>query len=193
MSLSGLTGLAAPEHPLAVEHRAQLIYLLRQAAELEHGIMCQYLFAAFSLKESVDEGITTSQLEAVERWRSVVLEVARQEMLHLALVQNLLTAIGSAPHLGRPEFPSPAPYFPPGVSLALVPFGEQALRHFMYLERPEGMPLEDAEGFAAAEEARPLTAARLPAAWEEEAIVAHPQDFQTVGHLYRAIDVGFAW
>ena len=65
-------------------------------------------------------------------------------MLHLALVQNLLTAIGSAPHLGRPEFPSPAPYFPPGVSLALVPFGEQALRHFMYLERPEGMPLENA-------------------------------------------------
>ena len=172
---------------------AQLVYLLGQAAELEHGIMCQYLFAAFSTKQSVDEGVTASQLEVVARWRKVVLEVARQEMLHLALVQNLLTAIGSAPHFGRPEFPSAASYFPPGVSLALVPFGEQALRHFLYLERPEGMPLEDAQGFAAAEHARPLSGVRPSAAWEEEAIVARAQDFQTVGHLYRAIDVGFAW
>src|SRR5437762_9964801 len=98
-AFTGLWGLAAPEHPIAVEHRGQLIYLLREAAELEHGIMCQYLFAAFSLKQSVAEGITVEQLEAVGRWRNVVLEVARQEMLHLALVQNLLTAIGAAPHL----------------------------------------------------------------------------------------------
>src|SRR5947207_14204797 len=128
--VEGLEGVAPPEHPLSVEHRGQLIYLLRQAAELEHGIMCQYLFAAFSLKQSTDDGLTTAQLEAVTRWRKTVGEVARQEMLHLALVQNLLSAIGAAPHLGRPNFPSPTPYFPPGVSLALVPFGERALRHF---------------------------------------------------------------
>jgi hypothetical protein len=183
-----LTGLAPPEHPLAVEHRGQLIYLLREAAELEHGIMCQYLFAAFSLKQSTDEGLTPEQLEAVTRWRKVVGEVARQEMLHLALVQNLLTSIGAAPHLGRPNLPSPTPYFPPGVSLALAPFGERALRHFLFLERPEGMPLEDAEGFSAvADQARPARNA------DDDAIVAHAQDFATVGHLYRAIDIGFAW
>src|SRR5437763_7155658 len=147
---SELEGLAPLEHALAVEHRGQLIYLLREAAELEHGIMCQYLFAAFSLKQSTDEGLTSEQLEAVGRWRRTVLEVARQEMLHLSLVQNLLTAIGAAPHLGRPNLPSPARYFPAGVELALVPFGERALRHFLFLERPEGMPVEDAEGFSAA-------------------------------------------
>src|SRR4051812_15823199 len=97
----GLEDLAAPEHPLAVEHRGQLIFLLREAAELEHGIMCQYLFAAFSMKESTAEGLADHQLEAVNRWRTVILEVAHQEMLHLALVENLLTAIGAAPHLGR--------------------------------------------------------------------------------------------
>src|SRR5947209_18448207 len=89
--LPGFSGLAPLEQPLAVERRGQLIYLLREAAELEHGIMCQYLFAAFSLKQSLAEGLTPPQLEAVNRWRKVVLEVARQEMLHLALVQNLLT------------------------------------------------------------------------------------------------------
>src|SRR5262245_33991910 len=121
-------GLAAPEHPVAVEHRGQLIYLLREAAELEHGIMCQYLFAAFTMKQSADEGLTAPQLEAVGRWRKSVLEIARQEMLHLALVQNLLTSVGAAPHLGRPDLlnPTPTPYFPPGVHLALVPFGERA-------------------------------------------------------------------
>jgi hypothetical protein len=155
----GLWGLAPPEHPIAVEHRGQLIYLLREAAELEHGIMCQYLFAAFSLKQSVDEGLSAEQLESVTSGRKVVGEVSRQEMLHLALVQNLLTSIGAAPHLGRPNLPSPTPYFPPDVQLALVPFGERALRHFLFLERPEGMPLEDAEGFSqVAHEARPAHA-----------------------------------
>src|SRR5919199_1538058 len=161
---------------------------LEGLAELEHGIMCQYLFAAFSLKQSLAEGLTAQQLEAVNQWRSVVLDVARQEMLHLALVENLLTAIGAAPHLGRPNFPSPAHYFPPGVQLALVPFGELALRHFLFLERPEGMPLGDAEGFAATTEARPLRVHH-----DEQAIATFSQEFATVGHLYRAIDIGFAW
>jgi Ferritin-like len=188
-----LAGLDRPERPLGVEHRDQLIFLLREAAELEHGIMCQYLFAAFSLKQSADEGVTPEQLEGIGRWRRVVLEVARQEMLHLALVENLLTSIGAAPHLGRPNLPSPARYFPPGVELAFVPFGERALRHFLFLERPEGMPVEDAEGFSAVTHARPLTRSALDRELDEESIVPHPQDFATVGHLYRAIDVGFAW
>jgi hypothetical protein len=185
---SELEGLAPLEHALAVEHRGQLIYLLREAAELEHGIMCQYLFAAFSLKQSTDEGLTAEQLEAVTRWRKTIGEVARQEMLHLALVQNLLTSLGAAPHLGRPNFPSPTPYFPPGVHLALVPFGERALRHFLYLERPEGMPITDAEGYSAVVEH--AAAVRVD---DDEAIVPHAQAYATVGHLYRAIDVGFAW
>ena len=41
-------GTAAPEAPFVIEHREALIYMLYEAAELEHGIMCQYLFAAFS-------------------------------------------------------------------------------------------------------------------------------------------------
>ena len=49
-------GKAAPEAPFVIEHREALIYILCQAAELEHGIMAQYLFAAFSLKQSAAEG-----------------------------------------------------------------------------------------------------------------------------------------
>jgi hypothetical protein len=73
---------------------------------------------------------------------------------------NLLTAVGAVPHLHRPNFPIRCQWYPPDVRLALVSFGEAALRHFMYLERPDSIDLEDAEAFAAICECRPLTAAR---------------------------------
>src|SRR5690348_18246604 len=94
-------GKAAPEAPFVIEHREALIYMLCQAAELEHGIMCQYIFAGCSLKQDEREGLTAEQLEAVRRWQRVIFRIAADEMLHLALVQNLLSAIGAAPHLGR--------------------------------------------------------------------------------------------
>src|SRR5579864_2834247 len=87
-------GKAAPEAPFVIEHREALIYMLCEAAELEHGIMCQYLFAAFSLKQREDEGLTKGELAAVTRWRHAISHVATEEMLHLALVHNLLSAIG---------------------------------------------------------------------------------------------------
>src|SRR5580692_2295794 len=128
-------GKAAPEAPFVIEHREALIYMLCEAAELEHGIMCQYLFAAFSLKQREDEGLTADELDAVTRWRRKIAHVATEEMLHLALVHNVLSAIGAAPHLARPNLPQPANHYPAGVQLALLPFGEAALQHFMYLER----------------------------------------------------------
>ncbi|MCL2393193.1 MAG: ferritin-like protein, partial [Acidimicrobiaceae bacterium] len=80
------------EPGLVIEHREALIYMICEAAELEHGLMCEYLFAAFSLKDQVDEGVNEDQLAAVQRWRSTILGVAGQEMLHLALTANMLTA-----------------------------------------------------------------------------------------------------
>src|SRR5262249_14419224 len=141
------------------------------------------LFAAFSLKQSEEEGLSVGELEAVTRWRRAISHVATEEMLHLALVQNLLSAIGAAPHLARPNLPAPAHHYPAGVNLTLVPFGEEALRHFLFLERPEGMALEGAKGIdVPMHEAVPLMA--------ERDIVPQPQDFSTVGHLYRSIEEG---
>src|SRR5437588_312112 len=173
------------ERPIVIEDREELIYMLCEASELEHMIMCEYLFAAFSLKHDVSEGLTAAQVEAVRRWERIISGVATQEMLHLALASNLLTAIGASPHLGRPNLPQRARYYPPGVQLALLPFSEQALQHFIYLERPEGMTLADAPGFE-------VTGAAVPApAMDLDQIVPHEQDFSTVGHLYRGIEQGF--
>jgi hypothetical protein len=99
-------------------------------------------------------------------------------------VENLLTAVGGAPRLARPNFPLPVRSYPAGIQMALLPLGETALRHFAYLERPEGLQMEDAEGFAALDKAAPL-----PQAGEDE-IGPHLQDFTTIGHLYRSIEGG---
>src|SRR3982074_1728280 len=150
--------------------------------------MCEYLYAQVSLKRGPDEGLTDGQLARVRAWEAALISVIKQEMLHLALATNILTAIGAAPHFERPTFPILSRWYPPGVQIALVPFGERALRHFIYLERPEGMALDDAAGFAAGRYAQPLTADGAGVG----GLVGVPEQWQTVGHLYRGIEAGLA-
>jgi hypothetical protein len=170
------------EPVLVVESREHLWYVLTEASQLEHMIMCQYLYASFSLKLGADEGLTDAQAAAVSRWRKVLDDITIEEMLHLALVANLMAAIGAAPTLARPNFPQRSGYFPPSVQLDLLPFGDAALTHSLYLERPEGMERLDAEGFV------PAAPPHEPLAPEE--LLPRAQDFATVGHLYRGIANG---
>ena len=58
----------------------------------------------------------------VRGWKRKLASVAVEEMLHLAQVTNMLTAIGGAPHFRRTNFPMPATAFPFGIELALEPF-----------------------------------------------------------------------
>jgi hypothetical protein len=94
-----------------------------------------------------------------------------------------MSAIGAAPNFYRPNFPQHSDYFPPSVQLDLLPFGEAALTHFLYLERPEGMERVDAAGFV------PSAPAHAPVGPGEA--LPRTQDFLTVGHLYRALSAGF--
>src|SRR5690348_1364476 len=172
------------ETKLVVEHREHLWNLLIQASQVEHLIMCQYLYASFSLKTGPDEGLTAEQGGAVARWHEVLTGIAIEEMLHLALVANVMTAIGAAPSLTRPNFPRPSEYLPAGVQFALLPFGDASLTHFLYLERPEGMERVDAQGF--------VPAAPSPDPVGADEVMPRLQEFSTVGHLYRGIEEGLA-
>src|ERR1043165_1246109 len=111
------------EPRVVVSHREHLWWLLTEAAQLEHMIMCQYLFAEFSLADDRPEW-TDEQRAAVGRWRGVLRGIAVEEMLHLALVANLMSAIGAAPTFSRPNFPQRSGYFPARLQLDLLPFGE---------------------------------------------------------------------
>ena len=172
------------ESPVRIETRTKLVYTLSEASELEHGLTCCYLFAAFSMKSHTSEGVTAAQRKAITRWKRVIIQVAAQEMLHLALASNLLTAVGAAPHLRRPNLPSSPGAYPPAFRLSLEPFGEETLKHFIFLERPEGVMPEGADVW--------LDSVRPRRSLSSD-IFPGQQEFETVGHLYRGIEDGLRY
>ncbi len=167
--------------PIVIESREELIYLLTEAAEIEHGLMCCYLFAAYSLRTK-DEALDVETRAMLGRWRTAIIDIAKDEMTHLVLVSNLLSAVGSAPHLMRPNFPVARGYHPAGIIVSLAPFDQATLEHFIYLERPEAVAMADGGGFTPFTYKRALHNGRL---------VPSAQDYETVGHLYRGIRSGF--
>jgi hypothetical protein len=44
-----------------IDTREELTVALHEAAELEHGLMIQYLFPALSMKKRLDEGLSAPQ------------------------------------------------------------------------------------------------------------------------------------
>jgi CDGSH-type Zn-finger protein/uncharacterized Fe-S cluster protein YjdI len=169
---------------IVVQDREELIYLLCEAAEFEHTVMCSYLYAQWSLKRDASEGVTPTELAAIERWRRSLGRVALEEMLHLSLVNNLLAAIGAAPHLWRPAFPVRPGHFPADVVMTLMPFGDAALDHFMFIERPEGLDIADGAGFSHANHYRRIA--------RPDMLAPAPQDYASQGHLYHGALHGLA-
>src|SRR5579863_741042 len=174
------------EHPkdIVIQDREELYFLLCEAAEFEHSVMCSYLYAMWSLKRDVSEGVTADELAAIEGWRRSLRQVALEEMLHLSLVNNILGATGSAPQWWRPAFPVAAGWFPANVVMRLSPFGAESMDHFLYLERPEGVALVDGAGFDhPSHHRRPSRPERL---------TPTPRDYDGQGQLYHAILTGLA-
>ena len=163
----------------AAPSREQLLHGLYEAAELEHNLMCTYLYAAFSLKQGEAEGLSTAEAEATERWRREIVAVAVEEMGHLVAVWNITAALGGAPRIGRGNFPLDPGNLPARVVVKLAPFNDATLQHFIYLERPEGSAEQDGEGFAAEHLfIRGSTARRL---------TPMARDYDTVGHFYTTL------
>jgi hypothetical protein len=165
-----------------IDTREQLIHTLTEAAEIEHNLLCSYLYAVFSMKRAEEPGLSDGQAEAVERWRKAILKIALEEMAHLACVNNLLIAIGGAPHFDRANFPVAPGYHPADIVARLTPLDEATLEHFIFLERPDGIEMADGKGF------EPSGARRqVPAA----GITPSASDYATVGALYDSIAEGF--
>lgn len=164
--------------------REQLWGLLAEAAEIEHHLMCCYLYAAFSLKERLDEDVSESELEAIQRWRNEITSVAIEEMSHLATVCNILSSLGAPAHLAHQNFPVAPGYHPAGVVVKLTPFNPQTLAHFIYLERPENAALTDGQGFEPAR--RYVRDGRM------DRLMAVATNYDTVGQLYHTISLGLS-
>ncbi|MBN1209795.1 MAG: ferritin-like protein [Myxococcaceae bacterium] len=96
-----LKWLAEPRY-MSLDSVPDLHMALQQAIELEHATIPAYLCALYSLKPGTNQ-------EVASRLRSIVTE----EMLHMALVSNLLVSLGGSPRIGHPGFvpnyPGPLP------------------------------------------------------------------------------------
>jgi hypothetical protein len=118
--------------------RADLIDALRTASELEHQLMVEYLFAVYSMKRYTWEGLDAVQLEWVRRWSSSITLIARQEMEHLGLALNLLSAIGGTPSFTRPNMPQRAAYYgKAGIKLELTRGNLDTIKRFQRFEAPD--------------------------------------------------------
>lgn len=164
---------------IVIESRVHLFSTLAEAAELEHNFMCLYLYAMLGLKRNLDEEITTDELAAIERWRRVILGICLEEMTHLALVSNLFVAIGSTPHFSRPNFPAFPGMYPEGIIVELAKFDMDTLDHFIYLERPRSLELQDGKSFT--------TDIHYSRIAPEGRLMAYAGDYETVGDFYQAL------
>ena len=159
--------------------REALLGALYEAAELEHNLMCTYLYAAFSLRSGEGEGLSKTEAESVARWRRTIIDVAIDEMGHLAAVWNITAALGGSPRFGRGNFPLDPGMLPAGIVVKLAPFNEAVLQHFIFLERPHGSTEQDGEGFTPELQFKRGTS-RIR-------LTPMAMDYDTVGTFYEAL------
>jgi hypothetical protein len=158
--------------------RETVLARLAEAAEVEHCLMCVYLYAAFSLKGA--EELPAEDAALVAGWRGQILAVAREEMVHLLLVNNLLTAIGGPAQFSRMNFPVPAGYLPADMQVRLAPFDRDTIQHLVWLERPAGSSEPMGKGFAPTQRYQRAVGA-------DDRLMPHAKDYATVGELYEMI------
>ncbi len=118
-------------------------FLLHTAAEIEHALLVQYLYAAYSLKEpSAADGVTDAQQQqAIRAWRRTLVNIAVQEMTHLMTVQNLLLCTRLPLNFEREDFPPQKDFYP--FQLHLEPLTQVSLAKYVVAESPT-----DAESIA---------------------------------------------
>ena len=135
-----------------IKTKEELIKALKQAAELEVAVMLQYIYAGYSVpnyvtgEEYVRRGLWTQEQlhlacgdgKEVDNYgmRGVLMEIAREEMIHFLLVNNILMAIAEPFYSAVPDFKQLNAKFPIDIDFGLEPLNALSLQYFMRLEMP---------------------------------------------------------
>jgi hypothetical protein len=168
------------ERPPDKSQRDWTVYLLHNAAEVEHALMIQYLYAMYSLDETAEgptanDPTTTVQASA---WKPILRGIAIEEMGHLLTVQNILRFVGGPISFAREDFPIPTAVYP--FPFQLEPLTKDVLAKYVYAEMPSGDI--DPTFITAAEKADIEKRAKKAADVEGGQFVNH------VGTLYATLD-----
>jgi hypothetical protein len=121
-------------HDPPLQPRDEAVFLLTAAAEVEHALMVQYLYAAYSVRVAGPQAATLRTVQ------DLLVQIAREEMGHLATVQNLLRLVGGSLHLGR-EHSAQAGGIAP-FRFRLEPLSLDSLAKYVTAESPAEPPPE---------------------------------------------------
>ncbi len=124
-------GLPGPPEPMSVADEAR--YFLKAIAEVEHALLVQYLYAAYS----ISSGARADRVE--------VIAIAIEEMGHLITAQNLLLALGSSIHFDRDDTSfgkKPAGEYP--FHIRFEPLSLDSLAKYVTTESPPLNLIDDA-------------------------------------------------
>jgi hypothetical protein len=150
--------------------RDEVIFLLHVAAEVEHALLVQYLYAAFSLRLQGDfgPGVPPNAAQLTNGWFQDILQTAEEEMGHLLTVQNILAYIGGPITFEREDFPFRADVYP--FHFRLQPLQRRSLAKYVAAERPD--PVEGLQP----EETKDLD--------DLLAFLEHTENINRVGRVY---------
>jgi rubrerythrin len=126
-----------PLHDPPLEPHDEAVFLLTAAAEIEHALMVQYLYAAYSVRVA-DPNRTELRLV-----QDRLIQIAREEMGHLATVENLLHLIGGPLNLNREHSPYSSAIYP--FRFTLEPVTLDSLAKYVIAESPSVLPCDLSE------------------------------------------------
>jgi len=116
------------------------VFLLHIGAEIEHALMVQYLYAAWSLG---GPQVPAEDRKTVQGWQTVILGIAKEEMGHLITVQNLLRLIGGPLNFEREDYPFRSEFYPFNFTLERLTL--DSLAKYVVAESPEDWSGPEAE------------------------------------------------
>ena len=128
------TDPAAPLHDPPLQPRDEATFLLTAAAEIEHALMVQYLYAAYSVRVPAGDP-NEVQLRTVQ---DLLTQIAREEMGHLATVQNLLHLVGGPLNFNREHSPYASEIYP--FRFTLEGLTLDSLAKYVIAESPTVLP-----------------------------------------------------
>jgi hypothetical protein len=122
--------------PAELTWRDWAVFLLHTAAEIEHALLVQYLYAAYSLADAgfLGPAVPSGAGDLTKRWRQTITRIAKEEMAHLLTVQNLLRFIGGPLNFDREDFPFLAFLYP--FPFNLEPLTKTSLAKYVAAEMP---------------------------------------------------------